>query len=134
MATADLDLCYLSASEAIAAFKAKRLSPVELMVAIIARIEAVNPVINALTHSYFERALEQARKAEAKYQKTDGRLGALEGVPLVIKDLAQKQPQSFRLGLLKKTGRVVLFDYPTFIHEQDSVGYLTGKSHFVRYT
>ena len=87
MATADLDLCYLSAREAIAAFKVKSLSPVELMTAIIARIEAVNPVINALTHTYFERALEQAKKAEAKYQKTDGRLGALEGVPLVIKDL-----------------------------------------------
>ena len=54
MATADLDLCYLSANEAIAAFKAKMLSPVELMVAIIARIEAVNPVINALTTSSIE--------------------------------------------------------------------------------
>ncbi|MDP6819790.1 MAG: AMP-binding protein [Alphaproteobacteria bacterium] len=57
MAAADLDLCYMSAGEAIAAFKAKSLSPVELMTAIIARIEAVNPAINALTHTYFERAL-----------------------------------------------------------------------------
>jgi len=87
MAAADLDLCNLSAEEAIAAFKARRLTPVELMSAVIARIEAVNPAINAFTHTYFERALEQAKRAEVKYQKKDGRLGALEGVPLAIKDL-----------------------------------------------
>ena len=98
MAAADLDLCYLSAGEAIAAFKSKSLSPVELMTAIIARIEAVNPAINAFANTYFERALEQAAKAEIKYQKTDGRLRALEGVPLVIKDLHPIQGHITTLG------------------------------------
>ena len=37
----DLDLCYISAVDAIAAFKARKLSPVELMQAVIARPEAV---------------------------------------------------------------------------------------------
>ena len=87
MAAADLDLCYMSAGEAIAAFKARRLSPVELMTALIARIEAVNPAVNAFTHTYFERALDQAKAAEIRYGKSDGRLRALEGVPLVVKDL-----------------------------------------------
>ena len=40
--TNDLDLCYLSAGEAIAGFKGKTLSPVEVLEAQIARIEAVN--------------------------------------------------------------------------------------------
>ena len=39
----DNDLCYISAVEAITAFKSKKLSPVELMQAVIARAEAVNP-------------------------------------------------------------------------------------------
>ena len=86
MAAADLDLCYMSALDALAAFKARTLSPVELMKAVIARCEAVNPALNLVTYSYFERALEQAKKAEARYGKTDGRLRSLEGLPFASKD------------------------------------------------
>ncbi len=82
----DLDLCYLSATEAIAAFKAKTLSPVELLEALIARAEAVEPTVNAFPATYFERALDQARQAEARYMKTDGRLRPLEGIAVAIKD------------------------------------------------
>ena len=39
---ADLDLCYLPGHEALARFRAKTLSPVELMQAVIARAEAVH--------------------------------------------------------------------------------------------
>lgn len=38
-----LDLCYLSATEALARFRDRSLSPVELMSALIARAEAVEP-------------------------------------------------------------------------------------------
>ncbi len=80
------DLCYLSAVEAIARFKARKLSPVELMRAVIARAEAVEPTINAFPMTHFERALDQARVAEARYMKTDGRLRPLEGLAVAIKD------------------------------------------------
>ena len=86
MAAADLDLCYMSAIDALGAFKARTLSPVELMKAVIARCEAVNPGLNLVTYSYFDRALEQAKAAEARYGKTDGRLRALEGLPFASKD------------------------------------------------
>ncbi len=82
----DLDLCYLSATEALAAFKARTLSPVELMRALIARAEAVEPTLNALPMTYYERALDQARAAEARYMKTDGRPRPLEGIAVAIKD------------------------------------------------
>ncbi|MFP6741743.1 MAG: amidase, partial [Alphaproteobacteria bacterium] len=83
---ADNDLHYISATEAISRFKARSLSPVELMTAVIARAEAVNPKINAFTYQFFDRAMDQARKAELRYGKTDGRTRALEGIPIVIKD------------------------------------------------
>ena len=49
LATADLELCYLSASEALEHFKARTLSPVELLDAQIARTQAINPTLNAIT-------------------------------------------------------------------------------------
>ena len=82
----DNELCYLPATEAITRFKARTLSPVELMAAVIDRAEAVNPTINAFTYTFFDRALDQAKAAEARYAKTDGRTRALEGIPMVIKD------------------------------------------------
>lgn len=82
----DLDLCYLPATEAIKRFKARDLSPVELMQAVIDRAGEVEPAINAFTFECFDEALDKARKAEAKYMKTDGRVRALEGLPMAVKD------------------------------------------------
>lgn len=82
----ETDLCYLDAVEAIRLFRTKRLSPVELMEAIIKRSEEVNPSINAFTDTYFEEALKQARKAEDRYVQKTKRLRPLEGLPVAFKD------------------------------------------------
>ena len=82
----DEDLCYLSAGEALARFRARTLSPVELMRAVIARAEAVEPKVNLFTIRHFERALEQARKAEARYAGSGAKPRPLEGLPVAIKD------------------------------------------------
>ena len=82
----DLDLCYISAGEALARFKARSLSPVELLEALIAREEAVGEKINCFADRYYDEALKKAKKAEARYMKSDGRLRALEGLPLAVKD------------------------------------------------
>ncbi len=79
------DLCYITASEALEKFKARTLSPVELMTAVVARSEAVNPLLNAYTYTFYERALEEAREAEAKYAR-GAETRPLEGIPVVIKD------------------------------------------------
>jgi amidase len=87
MRKADLDLCYMTATEAVEKFKSRELSPVELTKALIARCEAVNPKLNVLTYTFYDRALKEAKAAEAKYKKTKGaRLRPLDGVPVMIKD------------------------------------------------
>ena len=48
------ELCYLSATEALALFKSKSLSPVELLEAQITRTDAVESQINAFTYNRFE--------------------------------------------------------------------------------
>jgi Asp-tRNA(Asn)/Glu-tRNA(Gln) amidotransferase A subunit family amidase len=82
----DSDLHYISATEAIGAFKAKELSPVELVEAVIGRIETTNDEVNCLTYMYFDRAREQARKAEDVYANSPDSARPLEGVPCAIKD------------------------------------------------
>jgi Asp-tRNA(Asn)/Glu-tRNA(Gln) amidotransferase A subunit family amidase len=86
MSDLNLDLCYITATEAIAAFKRRALSPVELLKAIIARCEELQPKVNALTYTFFDRALEQARAAEAAYARRGAELRPLEGVTVAIKD------------------------------------------------
>ncbi len=81
----DLDLCYMPAHEALRLFKAKKLSPVELMQATIRRAEATKSAINCFTFTHFEEAMGLAAKAEVKYAR-GARTGALEGLPIGIKD------------------------------------------------
>ncbi len=81
----DTDLCYLPATKALDLFKAKKLSPVELLGAMVKRAEAVEPAINAFTYTHYEEAMARAKKAEAKYAAGKP-TGALEGLPIGIKD------------------------------------------------
>ena len=80
-----MDLHYLSATEAIKKFKDKSLSPVELVEAIIKRAEAINPKINAHNFTFYEKAINDAKKSEQKYFSSIETL-PLEGIPLAIKD------------------------------------------------
>jgi amidase len=81
----DLELCYLTATEALRLYKARKLSPVEHVQAMIGRAEATQKKINAFTFMHFEEALSLAKKAEARYAKGQ-RTGALEGLAVGIKD------------------------------------------------
>jgi Asp-tRNA(Asn)/Glu-tRNA(Gln) amidotransferase A subunit family amidase len=82
----DLELCYMPATEALKRFRARTLSPVDIVTAQIARAEATEPKINAYADRYFDEVLDRARKAEARYAGTGGRPRALEGLTLAIKD------------------------------------------------
>jgi amidase len=79
-----MDLHDLTATETLAGFADRTLSPVEVTAALIARAEAVNPAINALADRYFDEALAQAKLAEARWR--DGTARRLEGLAVVIKD------------------------------------------------
>ena len=96
------ELHYLSATEAIRQFKRKELSPVELMTAVIARSEVVEPAINAFSFSYFEEALAAAKAAESRYM--DGTARPLEGIPVAAKD------ESYIEGQVTTNGSLLLKD------------------------
>jgi Asp-tRNA(Asn)/Glu-tRNA(Gln) amidotransferase A subunit family amidase len=80
----------LSATEARERFLERSLSPVELLDAVIARAEAVEPTVNALVHERFEAAREEAKAAERRFTCWAEQGGPeprpLEGIPLAIKE------------------------------------------------
>ncbi len=79
------NLLDLSLSEARDALKAKKISATELTKAYIARVDALNKDNNAYVVTTADIALKQAAKSDEKLAK--GQSGALEGIPLAIKDL-----------------------------------------------
>lgn len=82
----DLDLCYMPGFLLQEQFKARTLSPVELLQAQIQRAEAVNSKVNAYTDTYYDDAMEQARLAEKTFASKNGPVRPLEGLSLAIKD------------------------------------------------
>jgi amidase len=79
-------LYHLSATEALRRFRSLELSPVELMEAVIARADAVEPTVNAFAQTFFDEALENAHAAEARYAGRGQPPRPLEGLPVAIKE------------------------------------------------
>ena len=79
------DLTRLTISEARKRLSGKEITASELTGAYLAAIEQANPVLNAYVAVTAEKAREMARASDAKLTKGEG--GALEGIPLGVKDL-----------------------------------------------
>src|SRR5713226_655335 len=79
------DLCALSATALLDAYRKHELSPVEAARAVLARIENLNPVLNAF-NLVSERAVDDAKASEARWMAGQPK-GLLDGVPVSIKDL-----------------------------------------------
>ena len=80
------DLCFMPATELVARYAAKTLSPVEVTRAVLDRIRALNPKLNAYCLVDEDGALAAARASEARWRKGEP-VGPVDGVPASIKDL-----------------------------------------------
>ncbi|MCC2689017.1 MAG: Glu-tRNA(Gln) amidotransferase subunit [Rhizobiaceae bacterium] len=79
------DLTKLTIAEARGQLRAGAFTAVELTEAYIAAIEAANPLLNAYVAITPDRATAMAKASDARLTRGEG--GALEGIPLGIKDL-----------------------------------------------
>ncbi len=105
------EIYYMPALEMRDAIKSKKLSPVEVMDAILQRIELINPKINAYCTVVAESAREQAKQAEDKVVKGE-ELGPLHGIPVSIKDLMLTK------GIRTTSGSKI---YENFVPQQDAI-------------
>lgn len=105
------ELCWLPATELVALIRSKKVSPVEVTEAVLARIERLNPVLNAFCTLTPELARSAAKEAEIAVMKGEP-LGRLHGVPVSVKDLV------FTRGVRTTGGSRI---YADFIPEEDAV-------------
>jgi len=107
------DLHYISAVDALTAFKKRTLSPVELLDAVISRADRVEPVINAFYETHYEHAYEAACLAEARYAKNSPVPPLpLDGLPTAVKGEEPVLSQRWTLGSLYLQNEVAPFTSP----------------------
>jgi amidase len=81
------ELCFVPAVHLVSLIRRRKVSPLEVIRAVLARIEQVNPPLTAYCTVAAEQALTAARKATTAVGKRGATLGPLHGVPVSIKDL-----------------------------------------------
>ncbi|MFN8544669.1 MAG: amidase family protein [Candidatus Binatia bacterium] len=97
------EVLMLSLTELCAALERRQVSPVELMRAVLARIDATNPELNAIcARRDPDACLADARAAEARVLRGEAR--PLEGIPLGVKDVEDT------VGLVTSEGSLLFKD------------------------
>lgn len=80
------DLAALTATEMTAGFDAGDFTPIEALESVLARAEAIQPVLNAFVRFDADRARDAARASAARWRQRTP-LGPLDGVPVSVKDM-----------------------------------------------
>jgi aspartyl-tRNA(Asn)/glutamyl-tRNA(Gln) amidotransferase subunit A len=99
-----MELTSLTIDKAARLLKAKEISPVELTLAHLERIEQIDEQLNSYLTITPELALQQARQAETEIQSGEYK-GFLHGIPLALKDLYETQ------GIRTTAGSSFFADY-----------------------
>ena len=105
------ELTFLSAVSMAEQIRQKKLSPVELVEAHLARIEKLNPKLNAFVHVDVEGARRQARAAEESGTRGE-KLGPLHGIPISIKSSIEVTGMKCEAGSKLREGFVAPKDAP----------------------
>ena len=105
------DITFLSAIEMAQQIREKKISPVELIDAHLAKIDRLNPKLNAFVHVDADRARREARIAEHEVM-TGNVVGPLHGVPISIKSCLDVAGMRCESGTRLRAGHIALQDAP----------------------
>jgi aspartyl-tRNA(Asn)/glutamyl-tRNA(Gln) amidotransferase subunit A len=122
------DICWMSAAALAAAIRKKKLSPVEVVRAVLDRIDRVNPHLNAYVTLTPEQALRDARAAERALGKRGAKLGPLHGVPFSTKDLVITKGVRTTFGTRFYADNVPTEDAPMVARMKAAGGIQLGKT------
>ena len=105
------EIVSLSASQIAELVRSRKLSPIEVVQAHLARIEQVNSKINAFVQVDEEGALERARETEAAVMRGE-QLGPLHGVPISMKSSIDVAGMRCEAGTKLRAGLIASQDAP----------------------
>jgi Asp-tRNA(Asn)/Glu-tRNA(Gln) amidotransferase A subunit family amidase len=105
------DLTFLSAVSMAEQIRERKLSPVELADAHLAKIDRLNPKLNAYVHVDVERVRREARAAEGLVM-SGAPLGPLHGVPISIKSSLDVAGLRCEAGTRLRAGFIATNDAP----------------------
>jgi len=125
---ADDELCWLSATELATRIRRRRVSPVEVVDAVLDRIARVNPRLNAYVTLTADEARAAAKAAEQALGRRSARLGPLHGVPFSVKDLVITRGVRTTFGTLLYRDHVPTEDAPVVERLKAAGGILLGKT------
>ncbi len=106
------ELCYISAADALRRFADRSLSPVELLDALYARADAVEPTLRAWTSRREAHAYVAARASEARWAR--GEPLPLDGIPVAMKEEQPIAGESWQLGSLLLEDEVATITHPMY--------------------
>jgi aspartyl-tRNA(Asn)/glutamyl-tRNA(Gln) amidotransferase subunit A len=121
------DLATMSAVELAAGYRARRFSPVEVVDAVLARIDQVNPSLNAFCVVTGDAARGEAKAAEAALLR-GAPLGRLHGVPLSVKDMVITRGIRTTFGSAIYADHVPTEDAPMVEALRAAGAIITGKT------
>ena len=108
----DDDLLFRPATELAGLIRRRQVSPVELVEAVLARIEATRPTLNAFITVTADAARAEARAAERAVRDGADGLGPLHGIPFSVKDL------TYTAGVRPTMGSPI---FERFVPDEDAV-------------
>jgi aspartyl-tRNA(Asn)/glutamyl-tRNA(Gln) amidotransferase subunit A len=117
----------LSATQLVASFRRRILSPVEVMSAVLDRAMRLDPRVNGLCGIDEEGALAAACAAEDRWAKRSP-CGPLDGVPVSVKDLVAVRGMPTRYGSLTAAADVEHADAPAVARLRQAGAILFGKT------
>jgi aspartyl-tRNA(Asn)/glutamyl-tRNA(Gln) amidotransferase subunit A len=120
------DSHFLSIAEAARLIERRQLSPVALTRAFLDRVAAIDPQLNAYLLVTAERALEQARTAEAEIMAGRYR-GPMHGIPFALKDIYCTDGIRTTSHSRTRARYVAAFDATTVAKLQQAGAILLGK-------
>jgi aspartyl-tRNA(Asn)/glutamyl-tRNA(Gln) amidotransferase subunit A len=122
------DLCWKPATELAALIRRKKISPVEIVDAVLARIDKLNPRLNAYVLVLGDAARRQAKAAERAVTRRSATLGPLHGVPYSVKDLVITHGVRTTFGTPLYRDNVPAEDAPIVARMTAAGGIMLGKT------
>lgn len=116
------DVAYLSALELRRRFEARELSPVEVLDALIDRIEALEPRVNAVVDRRYAEARAEAEHAAERYLGHHGGPRPLEGLPVATKEEHPMVGRPWTQGSFTEQHVVAPIDHPIIERIQGAGG------------